>query len=97
MPQELAPTTIATPGLLEGAAIAPLAVGPGEANSNECSLGDLAALADAAFRAGDHASAEAFVRRLYSEHDRQQATLTARGFLTTLVPRTWARVKSSGK
>lgn len=54
-------------------AIAPLPIEVGEVDLNECSLHNLAALADVAFRAGDRASAEVLVRRLYARYDRQQA------------------------
>ena len=51
--------------------IAPLPLEPGEPDLNECSLDNLAALADVAYRAGDLASAEVLVRRLYAQYDRQ--------------------------
>ena len=53
--------------------IQPLPLEPGEADLNECSLDNLAALADVAHRAGDHASAEYLVRLLYAEYDRLHA------------------------
>jgi hypothetical protein len=53
-------------------AIKPLPVEPGEPDLNECSLDNLAALADVAYRAGDRASAELLVRRLYAQYDCQQ-------------------------
>ena len=55
-----------------GTAIKPLPVEPGEPDLNACSLDNLAALADVAYRAGDHASAEVLVRRLYAQYDRQR-------------------------
>ena len=51
--------------------IAPLPVELGEPDLNECSLDNLVALADVAYRAGDRASAELLVRRLYAQYDRQ--------------------------
>lgn len=52
--------------------IKPLPLEPGEPDLNACSLDNLAALADVAYRAGDRASAELLVRRLYAQYDRQQ-------------------------
>ena len=55
-----------------GAAIRPLPLSPGEVDLNECSLDNLVALADVAYRAGDLASAEAFMQRFYARYDRRQ-------------------------
>lgn len=72
MLQDLLQPAVFVPGRASKAAITPLPVMPGEPDLNECSLANLAALADIAYRAGDLASAEQFVRRLYAQHDRQQ-------------------------
>lgn len=61
--------TAVPPTVLIRPTIAPLLLKPGEPDLNECSLDNLAALADIAYRAGDHASAEVLIRRLYASYD----------------------------
>jgi hypothetical protein len=72
MLQNLTRSAIVMPAPTRAPAIKPLPLEPGEPDLNEMSLDNLAALADAAYKAGDRASAEVFVRRLYAQYDRQQ-------------------------
>ena len=56
------------------ALVAPAA--PTGPDLDECSLDNLAELADLAYRAGDRASAEYFVGCLYALHDREAKLVT---------------------
>jgi hypothetical protein len=77
---DLTPSTIAAPQSTfrsaPGPAIKPLPPAapdmPPEPDLDECSLDNLAALADVAYRAGDRVSAEHLVRKLYAQYDHQQ-------------------------
>ena len=79
MLQDLTQSTTAVPHSTSrsapGPAIKPLPPAapdmPPEPDLDECSLDNLAALADVAYRAGDRASAEHLVRKLYAQYDQQ--------------------------
>jgi len=66
MLQDLTRLAIAVPEIFPEMATKPVAL-----DLDECSLDNLAALADHAYRAGDQALAEHCVRRLYALHDRK--------------------------
>lgn len=66
MLQDLTRSTIVVPEIFPGIAAKPAAL-----DLNKCSLDNLAALADVAYRAGDPELAEHCVRRLYALHDRK--------------------------